>query len=94
MIKGEAISEVVKVTAAFTIRSGLYQGRLPAIFLNDGTDELVLIAGPKLQDATIAKEFAWHVVGAAVGFAGLVTNRLSASRIGWPADSPERDAES
>ncbi|MFE0021330.1 hypothetical protein [Amycolatopsis sp. NPDC059021] len=51
-----SVQEVITVTSAVTIRSGLYRGTLPAIFLDDDTGELVLVAGPRLQDAKLTKE--------------------------------------
>jgi hypothetical protein len=50
----------VEVTQECYSRSVIYRGRLPALIIGDGTDEVLLLAGPKFQDASIAKEFRYR----------------------------------
>ncbi|MFC4085276.1 hypothetical protein [Amycolatopsis samaneae] len=80
----------IPVTSYLKIRSGLYQGTLPAIIINDSTDELVFFAGPRWQDAAFGKEFSLHFMSAGLGFAALCGTRLSsAQNIRWPEDEGE-----
>ncbi|WP_216211686.1 hypothetical protein [Amycolatopsis aidingensis] len=70
----------------------LYHGRLPGLIIGDGTDEVVLTIGPRLQDASVGKEFAIALASHALAFAGFCNRRL-ADRPFWPADDPESRLE-
>lgn len=78
----------VDVTRELTVRAGLYRGRTPAIMFSDGTDEWVMVSGPRAQNAYLAKEFAFHLIGAAVRFAGLCNEQIN-RHAAWPEDHPE-----
>ena len=78
----------VEVTQQCYSRSVIYRGRLPALVIGDGTDELILVAGPKFQDASIAKEFAIALAHNALTFAGACNRRMQDFQI-WPNDDPE-----
>lgn len=80
----------VEVTRQCSSRSVIYRGRLLALIIGDGTDELVLLAGPKFQDASIAKEFAIALAHNALTFAGACNRRMQDFR-SWPGDDPETE---
>ncbi|TQJ04646.1 hypothetical protein FB471_4449 [Amycolatopsis cihanbeyliensis] len=79
----------VEITERFYVRSVLYRGHLPAVVIGDGTDEFVLFAGARRYDAQLGKEFAWNLVAAAVGFAGMCNRLLTAVSSCWPTDDYE-----
>lgn len=78
----------VEVTQQSYSRSVIYRGQLPALIIGDGTDEIVLLAGPKFQDASIAKEFAIALAHNALTFAGACNRRMQDFQI-WTSDDPE-----
>jgi hypothetical protein len=80
----------VEVTQQCYTRSVIYRGRLPALIISDGVDEFVLLAGPKFQDASIAKEFAIALAHNALTFAGACNRRMQDFQI-WPGDDPETE---
>ncbi|GAA5169349.1 hypothetical protein [Amycolatopsis dongchuanensis] len=80
----------VEVTQQCYSLSVIYRGRLPALIISNGTDELVLLAGPKFQDASIAKEFAIALAHNALTFAGSCNRRIQDFQI-WSGDDPETE---
>ncbi|GAB3474575.1 hypothetical protein [Amycolatopsis cihanbeyliensis] len=61
-------------------RAVVLPGGLPALAIGYGGTDTVLSAGPRLQDAAIAKEFAITLASAALAFAGGCTVRLTQRR--------------
>ncbi|MFF0147483.1 hypothetical protein [Amycolatopsis sulphurea] len=80
----------VEVTQESSSRSVIYRGQLPALIIGDGTDEVVLLAGPKFQDASLAKEFAIALAHNALTFSGAGNRRMQDFQI-WPGDDPETE---
>lgn len=80
----------VELPATASARALLHGGGQPGLLISTGRDELVLLAGPRWQDAGAGKEFALHLISAAVGFADMCNHRLRAHSA-WPADDPETE---
>lgn len=80
----------VEVTPQCYSRSVIYRGQLPVLIIGDGADKVVLLVGPKFQDASSAKEFAVALAHNALTFAGVCNGRMRDFRI-WPGNDPEAE---
>jgi hypothetical protein len=89
--EGDDVNVTIPIDPSCYVRLVTYRGCLPALVIGDSTGELILSTGPRWQDATLAKEFALHLISAAIGLAGACNRRLIPQHFVWPEQDPESE---